>query len=178
MALRKAGAYSKKIVRPYSRKSRNKSKAYIKTVPNVKTVKFFFGNQKDYNEGKHPFIIRLISEEKGQIRDNAIEACRIYLAKIFEKEINNQFFLAIKIYPHHLQRENKCAGGVAGADRISTGMTQSFGIVISRAAIVEPKQELFFISCANEKAARIAKNALMRIKSKIPTKTKVIFEKI
>jgi large subunit ribosomal protein L10e len=73
-------------------------------------------------------------------------------------------------------RENKTAAG-AGADRMSTGMTQSFGVVIGRMALVKPGQELYYISCANDKAVKVAREALRMVKSKVPCATKIIFEK-
>jgi len=176
MALRKASAYSKKKVRPYTRKSGKRTKAYIKTVPASKIVKFNMGNQKAYNEGKHPFTVRMIATEKVQMRDNALEACRVLLFKTLEKDTQGDYSLTIKVYPHHILRENKTAAG-AGADRLSSGMKHSFGVTVGRAAIIKPGKEIFFVSCANEKAARAARNALNKIKPKIPCKTKILLER-
>ncbi len=179
MALRKALAYSKKKVRPYTRKSKRKERAYIKTIPQPKIVKFHMGNQAAYNQGKHQFIVRLISEEKVIIRDNAIEASRMFIHKILDEKAQNQYYFSVKIYPHHILRENKSAGGgVAGADRISSGMTHSFGTNIGVAAIVNAGKDVFFISCENEKTARIAREILHQVKSKLPCRSKIIFEKI
>ena len=61
VALRKAGAYSKKKARPYTRNSRSKKKAFIKVVPSSKVTKFNMGNVQDYIKGKHNFILRFIS---------------------------------------------------------------------------------------------------------------------
>ncbi len=144
----------------------------------MKIVKYNLGNQKDFAQGKHTYAVSLIAEEYSQVRDNAIEACRMLLTKVMDTQAPGQYFMLVKIHPHHLMRENKSAAAVAGADRISTGMTQSFGVVIGRAALVQKNQELFFISCANEKAAQAAKIAMNAAKSKVPCKTKVLFEKI
>jgi ribosomal protein L16/L10AE len=76
MALRKASAYSKKIVVPFTRKSRQKGKAYIKVVPPSKVVKFSMGDEKSFNEGKYPYHLTVISTEHVQIRHNALEAVR------------------------------------------------------------------------------------------------------
>ena len=111
------------------------------------------GNSKAYREGKHPYVVRLISEEKVQIRDNSLEACRMYVNKMLDKNALGQYYLAIKIYPHHILRENKTAAG-AGADRLSSGMKHSYGVTVGRAAIVNAGKEIFFISCENEKASR------------------------
>ena len=66
----------------------------------------------------------------------------------------------------------------AGADRLSSGMTQSFGITMGRAAIVNSGKEIFNISCENDKVARIARDALVDVKAKLPCKCRVIFEKV
>jgi len=177
MALRKATAYSKKRVRPYTRRSRSRQKAYIKTVPGVKIVKYHMGNVKAYQEGKHLYNVRLITEEKVQIRDNALEACRMFVNKILDKKALGQFYFAVKIYPHHILRENKTAAG-AGADRLSSGMKHSFGVAIGRAAIANAGKEILFVSCENEKTARIARDVLTHVKAKIPSRTRIIFEKV
>lgn len=178
MALRKALSYSHKKVRPFTRKAKTRGKDYIKTVPQIKVVKFHIGNQKDYTDGKHDFVVRLVCDQRVQIRDNALEAARMFLTKMMDEKNPGQYYLAVKVYPHHMIRENKSAGGMAGADRISSGMTQSYGVVIGRAAIVRPNQDIFFISCTNEKAARDARDVLAAIKSKMPCKTTVVFEKL
>jgi len=102
----------------------------------------------------------------------------MFLTKIMDEKALGQYYLAIKVYPHHMMRENKSAGGMAGADRISSGMTQSYGIVIGRAAIVRPEQDILFISCADEKIAREARDLMMTVKAKMPCRTRVIFEKL
>ena len=178
MGLRKALSYSKNRARPYTRNSRRKDKSYIKTIPANKVVKYFSGNQKDFQEGKYTHGVHLVSEERVQIRDNALEACRMFLTKMLDEEVPGEYFLVIKVHPHHLLRENKSAAAVAGADRISTGMTQSFGVVIGRAALVRPGQTLLYVACLNERAARVAKLAMHSIKSKVPCSTKIVFEKL
>jgi large subunit ribosomal protein L10e len=175
MALRKASSYSKKRVRPYTRTSKNKTKAYIKSIPYSKIVKLTAGDHGAYDEGKFPFEISYVTDESVQIRDNALEACRMYLTKMLDEQAIGQYFLAVKVFPHHMVRENKSAGGMAGADRISTGMTQAFGVVIGRSAIVPKGKEVFFVACANEKAARAARLALNSIKSKLPCKGRLVF---
>ena len=177
MAIRKASSYSQKKARPFTRNSRNKSKSYIKTVPQNKVVKYHIGSQKDYREGKHKYAVRMISEGRSQMRDNALEAARQFLTKSLDEQALGQYYLAVKVFPHHLLRENKTAAG-AGADRMSSGMTHSYGIVIGRAAIVKPGQDVFFISCTTDKIARIARDSLSAVKAKMPCKMTIIFEKI
>ncbi|MEK6928935.1 MAG: 50S ribosomal protein L16 [Nanoarchaeota archaeon] len=178
MGLRKALSYSKKYARPYTRNSRRKDKSYIKTIPPSKIVKFNTGNQKEYEQGKHTYSVKLIAGEWAQIRDNALEACRMLLTKKLDEQATGQYFMSVKVHPHHFLRENKSAAAVAGADRISTGMTQSFGVVIGRAALVRSGNEILFVSCADEKTAHIAKSVLNMVKSKVPCKTRILFEKL
>ena len=178
MALRKALAYSKKHARPFTRTSKRKDKSYIKTVPFSKIVKFSGGDRAGYDAKKHTHEVRLISEEWTQVRDNALEACRMLITKQLDNNALGQYYLEVKVHPHHLLRENKSAAAVAGADRISTGMTQAFGVVIGRAAMVGAGKEMFLVSCANEKAARVARDALIMVKSKVPGRTRIVFEKV
>src|SRR3989339_1237856 len=177
MAIRKASAYSKKMARPYTRKSAHKSKAYIKTIPYSKIVKFRMGAQKDYDSGKHKYLIQLIALEGTQVRDTALEAGRMLAHKLMEEKIPGQYFFEVKVYPHHFIRENKMAAG-AGADRMATGMTQSFGIVIGRMALVSQNQVILFASCPDGKTAAVAKQCMTTVKSKFPCATKVVISKV
>lgn len=131
-----------------------------------------------FRQNKHTHQVRLVAEEWSQIRDNALEACRMLITKQLDTNAPGQYYLEVKVHPHQLLRENKSVAAVAGADRLSSGMTQSFGVVIGRAAIVGAGKEIFFISCANEKTARAARDALVMLKSKVPCKTKIVFEKV
>ncbi|MEK6792224.1 MAG: ribosomal protein L16, partial [Nanoarchaeota archaeon] len=106
MAIRKASSYSKKNNQPFTRISKAKSKSYIKVVPPNKVVKYNIGNQKAFVEGKFPFILRLHSDEMLVIRDTAIEAGRMVLTKNLENRLLGKFYLWVKIFPHHLLRNN------------------------------------------------------------------------
>ncbi|HLC89113.1 MAG TPA: ribosomal protein L16 [Candidatus Nanoarchaeia archaeon] len=64
-----------------------------------------------------------------------IESARMTSNRVLEKNIGREYHLRIKIYPHHVLRENPLASG-AEADRMSTGMKLSFGKSISTAARV------------------------------------------
>jgi large subunit ribosomal protein L10e len=178
VALRKASAYSKKRVRPYTRKSAKKNRAYIKTVPPLRIVKYNMGDQRGSLIGKHKYVVKLIAEEKAQMRDNSLEACRMIINKSMDKDAPGEYYFVIKTYPHHILRENKAAGGAAGADRLSHGMKHSFGVTIGRAAIINAGKEVFEISCTTEKAAQAAKKSLIKVKSKIPFRNRILFEKL
>ena len=175
MGLRKASAYSRKLNRPYTRKSSVKSKSYIKTVPNQLVVKFKMGNIKDYDEGRMKYILILASSEDILIRDNALEASRQHIHKILEEELQGQFYFEVKVYPHHIIREKKMLTG-AGADRVQTGMAHSFGTNMGRAAIVKAGQEIFLVAVTGEKPKRMVYKTLEQIKSKLPGSSRILTE--
>jgi large subunit ribosomal protein L10e len=163
--------------RPFTRISRNKSKSYIKTVPAHKVVKFHLGNQKEYRAGNHAYGVGLFAEGTVQIRDTAIEAARQMLVKIMDEQAAGQYYMGVRIFPHHFLRENKTAAGV-GADRMSTGMTHSYGIIIGRVARVPAGKLLFLITTVTQDQARIARDALSQVRPKLPGKTRVVFQKL
>jgi large subunit ribosomal protein L10e len=177
VSLRKASSYSKKYARPFTRNSKRRNKSYIKTIPGNKIVKFDMGDKKAFAENKHKFSVSFIAGERAQIRDNALEACRTLVNKVLDSKIKDQYYFGIKVFPHHLLRDNKTAAG-AGADRLSSGMKHSFGIVIGRAAIVKPGQIIFLITTTTEAGARIAREALKTVSPKVPCKGKVKLEKL
>ncbi|MBS3077703.1 50S ribosomal protein L16 [Candidatus Pacearchaeota archaeon] len=177
-ALRKASAYSRKRVRPFTRKSAKKNRSYIKAVPPLRIVKYNMGDQQGAVNGKHKYIVKLVAEEKAQMRDNSLEACRMIINKSMDLSAPGEYYFVIKTYPHHILRENKAAGGTAGADRLSHGMKHSFGVTVGRAAIVNAGKEVFEISCVTEKGAQAAKKALRKVKAKIPFRNRIIFEKL
>ena len=175
MGLRKASAYSKKKVVPYTRVSKKKGKSYIKTVPQQKIVKFSMGSQALYSGGKLPHEITLVSKQKVQIRHNALEACRQFINKKIDEELSGQYLFRIIPFPHHIQRENKMLT-TPGADRMQTGMQLAFGKSAGKAAILKDGSKIFFLAVPDEKAVKIARDVLKQIKSKIPGKKKIVYE--
>ena len=172
MALRKASSYTKMKVVPYTRTSKQKRLAYIKTVPPQAIVKFTMGSESLYNEGKLPFTMTVFADEMAQIRHNALEACRQYIHKELETALMNQYLFKVIPYPHHIQRENKMLTG-AGSDRMQTGMQLSFGKAIGKAALVKPGTSIFFIAVGNSKTLAFVRELLRKIKSKLPVKTRL-----
>ncbi len=177
MALRKALAYSRFKKVAYTRRSTVKSKNYIKAMPHTKITKFIMGDIRKFNENKFPYIVSLVSCEPVQIRDNAIEASRQFVHRQLEKHFKENFYFALNIYPHHVLRENKMITG-AGADRMQTGMTLSFGAPIGIAAMVKAEGKIFTIAVSDENSARIARKILERVKAKMPGHKRVVVEKI
>jgi len=174
-ALRKATAYSKKTVVPFTRISKRRQKSFIKVVPPQKIVKFTMGKESLYNQGKLPYCLTVISQENVQIRHNALESCRQFINKKLDKELAGQYLFKVIPFPHHIQRENKMLTG-AGADRMQTGMQLSFGKAMGKAAIVKPGSKIFFVAVPNERAITFIRKVFKQIKSKLPCKTSNLYK--
>ncbi len=172
MALRKGSAYSKRYARPYTRVSKKRTKSYIKTVPSARIVKYKMGDIQGFDKGEFPVELHITSKEKCQIRDNSIEAIRQYLNRFLQLKVGKEFYLEVKIIPHHILRENKMLTG-AGADRMQTGMSRAFGKTMGRAALVKPNQILYIIGVKNPRAEVEARKLIRSIKARIACKTSV-----
>jgi len=174
MALRKASAYSKRYARPYTRVSKKRGKSYIKTVPNAKIVKFKMGDIKGFDNGEYPIQIHVLSKENCQLRDNGIEAVRQYFNRFLQLKVGKEFYLEVKVHPHHILRENKMLTG-AGADRMQTGMSRAFGKTMGRAALVNVGQTLYILGVKTPKgeieARKLIRSAKARLTCKVGTKT-------
>ena len=170
-SVRKASAYSKRHVTPFTRISKKKGKSYIKTVPPQKIVKFSMGNGK-----KLPHKLTIFTTEKIQIRDTALEACRQFVNKKLEKATAGQFLFKVIPFPHHIQRENKMLTG-AGADRMQTGMQLSYGKSVGKSAILKAGSAVFELYVGTPKALQLCRKIAKQIKSKLPCKTRVSYEK-
>jgi large subunit ribosomal protein L10e len=171
--LRKANAYSKRSVTPFTRVSKRKQKSFIKVVPPQKIVKFVMGSERAYNEGKFPCELTIITKEAVQVRHNALESCRQYINKKLEKSLSGQYLFRVVPFPHHIQRENKMLTG-AGADRMQTGMQLSFGKSMGKAAILKPHDKLFFIAVASPSSLVPVREVLREVRSKLPCKIQVL----
>lgn len=168
--LRKWCAY-RKVERPYTRFSKVRGKAYVKSRPGKKVIKFDMGDVKG-GEKQFPMQLQLISKDLAQIRTNAIEAARVSALKGLETTLGRQgFYFRIKCVPHQAIRENPLAAG-AGADRLSTGMKHSFGKIIGTAAHVEEGKILMSVS-VNPEGEDIARKSLQKASKKLPVRTRI-----
>ncbi len=177
MGLRRAACYSHRSSVPYTRVSKRKNKAFIKVVPPQKIVKFTMGNSKLFRDGKLPLQLTLMSSEKAQVRDNALEACRQYLNKKLDVELAGQYLFRVYPFPHHIQRENKMLTG-AGADRMQTGMQLSFGKSIAKAAILKKGTPVFFFAVQTPKAIQSIRKLIAQVRSKLPFRIKLDYREI
>jgi large subunit ribosomal protein L10e len=128
------------------------------------------GDIQGFDKGEYPIQIHVISKEKCQLRDNAIEAVRQYLNRFLQTKLGKEFYLEVKPFPHHILRENKMLTG-AGADRMQTGMSRAFGKTMGRAALIKPKQTLYIVGVKNPKAEIEARKLIKATKARLACKT-------
>ncbi|UCG95602.1 MAG: 50S ribosomal protein L16 [archaeon] len=169
MALRPGRCY-RNPKRPYTRVSRRRPrKSYVKGVPGSKIVKFEVGDPK----GSYAHTLHLVSEEKVQIRHNALESARVNANKYLGLNLGKEgYFLKVLVYPHQVMRENALATG-AGADRLQEGMRRSFGKPIGFAAVVDKGQKIITIRVTEGKQ-EIAREALRRASHKLPCRCRIV----
>jgi large subunit ribosomal protein L10e len=140
---------------------------YMGGVPGSKLVQFDMGNLTE----DFPLELSLVVEEGCQIRHSALEAARVVINRRLQDLGRANFRLKIRVYPHHILRENKQATG-AGADRVSEGMRLSFGKAVGSAARVRPGQKILSIYTLTQNLEK-AKDALRHGSHKLPTPSRI-----
>lgn len=160
--LRKAKCY-RNVERSYTRASKYKKRNFIKAVPPSKIIRFDMGDlTKDF-----PYEVNLSAKEPIQIRNNALESARMLINRRLSSILGNKGYkFKIKVYPHHILRENKMLEG-AGADRMSKGMKKAFGRPVGTAAQLK-KGQVLMTAYVEEKDIETAKNALKYARARLP----------
>jgi large subunit ribosomal protein L10e len=137
---------------------------YMGGVPGNRILQFRSGNKTT----AFPVTLHMVAEERGQVRHTALEALRITAVRFLDKKAGrDNYHLHVRVYPHHVLRQNKQASG-AGADRVSMGMRLAFGKPIGTAARVEKGQVLMTIHTVPA-AISIAKEAIRKATNKVAT---------
>ncbi len=136
-------------------------KNYIKALPHTSLLIFKMG----VNKPGYDLVLTLTSNQYVQLRSNSLEAARQVANKYLERELINDYFLRLLPYPHSVIREKKRATG-AGADRISQGMSLSFGGPSSVAARVKEGQTVLELKTVSSNK-NIAREALSRASKKL-----------
>jgi large subunit ribosomal protein L10e len=136
-------------------------KNYIKALPRTSLLIFNMGDDKPTFD----LHLYLKANSNIQLRSNCLEAARQSANKYLEKQIPGEFFMKVIPFPHNVIREKKFASG-AGADRVSQGMTLSFGKPASVAARVFAGNVIFDLK-TNAKNKVVAREALRRASGKL-----------
>ncbi len=162
MARKPAKMYRRLKGQAYTRRE------YTGGVPNNRIMRFHMGNRKANEAGDFEIELTLSVDESCQIRHTALEAARVISnATIRKRAGETNYALSIRVYPHHILRENKQATG-AGADRVSQGMRCAFGKNVGTAARVKSGQNVITIS-TRPQFFLAAKDALRKAGMKIPS---------
>ncbi len=161
--LRKGRCYSN-VTRAYTRKSKFKKKGYVKAAPSPKIVRYNMGDTK--KEFPRQFVLR--AKEPVQVRHNAMESCRTLINRVLQKRLGKDFLFKVVAYPHHILRENKMLTG-AGADRMQSGMSHSFGKSMGLAAQLK-RDDVLFLIAVNGKDTQLAIEVLKMARPRIPGK--------
>lgn len=167
--MRKFVAYRRLDARPFTRKSKYKNRNYVKAPPRVSIVRFDLGNK----AGTFDTILKLVSKQSLQIRQNALESARQSVNRRLEK-LGDQWHFKLLIYPHHIVRENAFASG-AGADRLSTGMSQGYGKCVGVVARVRKGQTIMSVR-TNKQHVNIVREYLNKAVYKIPGSYSIVIE--
>ena len=139
-------------------------KKYMGGVPAPRIIQFDMGEV----TGDFPIQVSLKAKEPCQVRHTSIESARIAANRLLSKRAGSvNYHMKVRLYPHHVLRENKLATG-AGADRVSSGMRGAFGKAVSTAARVHPGQAILTVR-TTPNGYRHAKRALWRASMKLTT---------
>jgi ribosomal protein L16/L10AE len=179
MPIRRAIAYSKKKMTPFTRKSTKvKHLNYIKAVPNQKVTKFNMGNMPKMVRGEFKNQLNIISMMNVQIRDMALEAARQMLNNKITKKLAENYSLLCKPYPHQVIRENKTFSGGSKGERVQSGMAHSFGTTMFRSAPVKVGDVIFVVAYSNKKDTNDLRALCKSAAAKLPCKTKILYEEL
>jgi large subunit ribosomal protein L10e len=157
-----------------------KNKPYPKSrfcrgVPDPKIRNFDIGKRKA-GVDEFPICIHVVSRELEQISSEALEAARIQANKYMVKKANKEVFhMRIRAHPFHVLRINKMLS-CAGADRLQTGMRQSWGKPNGTCARVRIGQILLSMRTKDTYIPQ-AQEALRRAKMKFPGRQIVVMSK-
>lgn len=144
---------------------------YIHSIPQPKIKVFNIGDKKgDYS---HVTFFKASSPIK--INSDSLEAARVTANKVLEKS-GKPYLLKIVLYPHEITREHKFMG-FAGADRLSQGMSRSFGRPTSRSVRISTDQDLIAVWTKKEDVD-LAKTALKRAGKKLPVAHTIVVEEL
>jgi len=172
MGDRPASIYREKPGQPYTRQSQKKSDNFIKGAPAPRVTQYRMGADKEEFDS----AVKLIVEEGCGIRSEALESGRIAANSYLSKELDpeEEYFLEIRPYPHHVLRYHPLAG-IAQADRYYEGMRKPFGRPIGRSALVDEHQTIYRVEVDRGDVPE-ARKALERATHKMPVKCRVKME--
>lgn len=168
--------YRKWDSRPYQyKRSENRRREFARGGAQSKIKRFWNGNK---NKAWEDFdiVVGLVCENKVQISSSAIEAMRVAVnAHMLKKVGVKNYRLRIRPKPFHKIRENKMLA-FAGADRVQSGMRNSFGRATTVAARVKAGQVVLELGIPM-KWLDFAKKRLDIASKKLPSTCRIVMLK-
>lgn len=168
--------YRKWDSRSYQHKrSQNHRREYARGGSQSKIQRFWGGNKfKDWDEWD--VVIGLKVEEKVQISSNALEAVRVTINGQCLKKLGRQNYrMRMRPKPFHKIRENRMLA-FAGADRVQSGMRNSFGRATGVAARVLAGQVIADVGI-NFKDLEFVKKRMRIANRKLPCTATIVLLK-
>ncbi len=130
-------------------------------------------NLKEKKREDWELVVGLKVEKNVQISHYALEAIRITINSTLQKTIGRQnYHLTIRVKPFQVYRENRQLN-FAGADRVQSGMRNSFGKAMGKAARVKAGKIVCEVMCSI-KDLPIVKDRLRITNVKLPVRCKTV----
>ena len=121
------------------KRSRTHKQEYARGGPQSKIKRFWGGNKKIPWKG-WDIVLGLKVNEQIQISSNALEALRVSINSILQRDLGrSNYRLRIRPKPFQKIRENRMLA-FAGADRVQSGMRNSFGRTMGVCARIQAGQ--------------------------------------
>ena len=145
MARRRWKCFATYNSRGYQKKrSRSHRREFVRGGADPKITRYHVGDPSDRD---WDLTVGLIGLQTARISHLALEAIRVGINRRLTKSLGRTgFHLHIRTHPHTTYREHAMMS-FAGADRLSSGMRNSFGRPVGRCARVKAGKILFECSC-------------------------------
>jgi len=162
--------------RPYQyKRSWNHKREFARGGTQSKIVRYW-GGTTDVPWEEWELVVGLKVNKKVQVSSNALEAVRITINSALTNSLGRTSFrLNIRPKPFHKYRENRMLA-FAGADRVQSGMRNSFGRSMGVAARVRAGQIISEVGC-DLKNLPIVRDRLRVAGMKIPSTSQVVILK-
>ncbi len=168
--------YSKWTRRPYQyKRSANRRREYARGGAQSKIQRYWGGN-KDIPWEQWDLVIGLKVNSQIQISSNALEAIRITINGVLQRKLGRlNYRLRIRSKPFQKYRENRMLA-FAGADRVQSGMRNSFGRSTGVCARVKAGQIIAEVATSIKNLSLVRER--MKVASmKIPSSCQIVILK-
>jgi len=165
--------YSKWSRRPFQyKRSANRRREFARGGAQSKIVRYWGGN-KEIPWEKWDIVVGLKVNKQIQISSNALEAIRVTINGVLQRKLGrNNFRLRVRSKPFQKYRENRMLA-FAGADRVQSGMRNSFGRSTGVCARVRAGSVICEVGCGL-KNLPLVRERLRVANMKIPTSCQIV----